>query len=413
MSDSINLGLVFVTGLTTGGLSCLAVQAGLLATSVARQAETEVQAELSAKHTARKLLARQGPPNLGGSRRSRRDRRRHQMVAVAEAPPAPRPAVPPEPRRPRGAVAFPIALFLGSKVVAYTLLGLLLGWLGSVLQLTPYSRALLQLAIGVFMIGTALRLFNVHPIFRYFVIEPPRSVTRFIRRFAKNSEAGAVTAIFLGALTVLIPCGVTQAMMALAVGSGSPIYGALIMLSFTLGTTPVFFTLGSVATRLGKGLEGGFFKVAAVAVLILGLLSIESGLNLIGSPYSFTNLAAAITAPVDDTTQTTDQTGAGGGQASGGGSQVPTAVDGVLTVKVQNYGYSPNLLQAKAGEPLKLALATSGTTGCTRSFVVPALGIQTGLPETGTTNITLPPQPAGKLRFTCSMGMYSGQITFV
>jgi len=76
-----------------------------------------------------------------------------------------------EPEKPRRRnAASPIALFLGAKLVAYTVLGVFLGWLGSVLQLGPYSRAALQIGIGIFMLGTAARLFNLHPIFRYFVI---------------------------------------------------------------------------------------------------------------------------------------------------------------------------------------------------------------------------------------------------
>jgi uncharacterized protein len=145
--------------------------------------------------------------------------------------------------RPKRQFAWQIALFLGSKLVAYTILGLLLGWAGSVLQLTPITQAILQLAIGIFMVGTALRMFNVHPIFRSFVIEPPAFLTRYIRRTAKNSTHDIATPLFLGALTVLIPCGVTRAMMALAIGSGNPLLGAAIMFSFTLGTSPVFFTL--------------------------------------------------------------------------------------------------------------------------------------------------------------------------
>lgn len=39
----MELGLVFLTGLTTGGLSCLAVQGGLLASSVAQQTEQALQ----------------------------------------------------------------------------------------------------------------------------------------------------------------------------------------------------------------------------------------------------------------------------------------------------------------------------------------------------------------------------------
>ena len=76
----------------------------------------------------------------------------------------------------------PILLFLTAKLIAYTLLGFMLGRLGSVLQLTPMMRAILLTAIGIFMVGNALRMLNVHPIFRYFIIEPPSSVTRYIRR---------------------------------------------------------------------------------------------------------------------------------------------------------------------------------------------------------------------------------------
>jgi len=55
----------------------------------------------------------------------------------------------------------------------------------------------------------------------------------------------------LGGLTVLIPCGVTQAMMAGAMALGTPIAGALLMAAFTLGTWPVFFGLAYGASSLG------------------------------------------------------------------------------------------------------------------------------------------------------------------
>ena len=171
--------LAFITGLTTGGLSCLAVQGGLLAGSLAQQIEQDVL------NAPRCRESGQGSP------------------------------------APRTNTALPIALFLLAKLVAYTLLGALLGLLGSFLTLSPVTRAVLMIAIGVFMVGNALRMLNVHPIFRYFAIEPPRFITRYIRRTAKRGTE-LFTPLFLGALTVLIPCGVTQAMMAAALGTGNP-----------------------------------------------------------------------------------------------------------------------------------------------------------------------------------------------
>ena len=253
--------LAFITGLTTGGLSCLAVQGGLLAGSIAHEVEQSVEGQPASNQPQRKGSKRQGakqPPPMRAGR--------------------------------------PILLFLSAKVVAYTILGFLLGLLGSVLQLTATMRAVMLVAIGIFMVGNALRLLNVHPIFRYFALEPPAAVTRYIRRRAKG-RVDDVTPLFLGALTVLIPCGVTQAMMAVAIGSGSPITGAAIMFAFTLGASPVFFTVAYFATRMGARLEANFIRVVAVLVLVLGLVSIESALTLMGSPYSITNIACARAAP--------------------------------------------------------------------------------------------------------------------
>ncbi|WP_157449135.1 sulfite exporter TauE/SafE family protein [Deinococcus peraridilitoris] len=67
----------------------------------------------------------------------------------------------------RAGAAGPIVMFLLAKLIAYTLLGALLGALGSFLALTPLMQAALQFTVGVFMIGNALRLRNVHPVFQF------------------------------------------------------------------------------------------------------------------------------------------------------------------------------------------------------------------------------------------------------
>lgn len=349
--------VAFVTGLTTGGLSCLAVQGGLLAGSLAHQIEQEYQP---------------APGHL----------KRHGKK-VDFVPPS------------RANSAVPILLFLTSKVVAYTLLGALLGWLGSFLALSPVTRAILMIAIGVFMIGNALRMFNVHPIFRYFSFEPPKFITRYIRRTAKGTDM--VTPLFLGALTIFIPCGVTQAMMATALGTGSALMGAALMLAFTLGTSPVFFVLAWLTTELGAKLEKFFMRFVAAVVLIFGFVTLDSGLNLIGSPLSFQNLTSGLFA------------------SSPGGIDPSILVDsdGSLTINVQNQGYFPRTLRAAANTDFTLNLVTNETYSCARDFVIPDLNFYQLLEATGTAQVTIPAQPAGtRLFFTCSMGMYTGQIVF-
>jgi sulfite exporter TauE/SafE len=354
--------VAFITGLTTGGLSCLAVQGGLLASSLEQQLEQQ--------------LDRQIEQELAERRAHRAGKKRPRLLS-------------------RPQLALPILLFLAAKLAAYTLLGLLLGALGSVLQLNSLGRAILLIAIGIFMIGNALRMFNVHPIFRYFAFEPPKFITRYIRRKARNGES-FFAPLFLGALTVLIPCGVTQAMMAVAVASGSALQGAVLMFAFVLGTSPVFFVVAYLTMQLGARLEKAFMRFVAVVILVLGLVSVNNGLSLVGSPLSFQNLTSGLfSAPAAER------------------QPAAAAPASTLLLNAENNGYSPKRLYARAGEPILLNVVTDNTYSCARDFVIPALGVEKLLPQSGTVPVDIPPQAAGTvMRFTCSMGMYTGEIIF-
>jgi sulfite exporter TauE/SafE len=351
--------IAFITGLTTGGLSCLAVQGGLLASSLETQLEQQLDLQIEQEIAVRR------------THKFRKD----QGGFLAHPQ-----------------LALPILLFLAAKLIAYTFLGFLLGALGSVLQLTSVTRAILLIAVGIFMLGNALRMFNLHPIFRYFAIEPPKFITRFIRRKAKNSES-AFAPLFLGTLTVFIPCGVTQAMMAVAVGTGNAFQGAVLMFAFILGTSPVFFVVAYLAMKLGARLEKWFMRFIAIVLLALGLVSVNSGLTLLGSPLSLTTMIARTTQPTHLLLSTTPST--------------------LLTLNANNNGYSPNKLYAIAGEPILLNVVTQNTTSCARDFVIPSIGVDVLLPQSGVLPINIPAQVEGTvLRFSCSMGMYTGEIIF-
>jgi sulfite exporter TauE/SafE len=339
-----NLLVAFITGFTTGGLSCMAVQGGLLASSLANQIEKD--------------LAQTSP----GSKRTNPQ------------------------------IALPIALFLAAKLAVYTLMGALLGGIGRALQITPTAQAVLQFLIAIFMIGNALRMFNVHPIFRYFSFEPPAAVTRFIRKKSKQKSSW-FTPLFLGTLTILIPCGVTQTMMAAALAAGSPLTGAALMFAFTLGTTPVFFALSYFATRLGALAEKYFVRIVAVALLVLGILAFDTGLNLLSSPYLLTRLAGSLTG--------NDQ------------SVAETLPSNTLTVQALNNGYKPRTLHAPAGETVTLNILTDNTRSCSRAFLIPDLDYGVILKATGSEVVEIPAQQPGTVvPFTCSMGMYTGKIIF-
>jgi len=378
MADPILL--AFITGLTTGGLSCLAIQGGLLTASLANQLEQDMLKT----------------PVAGGKQSGSKKKKNYQASGIRQNIAGQ--------KRTRPNTALPIALFLLAKLVAYTLLGALLGWAGSFLSISPLSRAILMLIIGIFMVGNGLRMLNVHPIFRYFNLEPPKFITRYIRRTAKNGTE-LFTPLFLGALTVFIPCGVTQAMMAAALGTGSAVAGATLMFAFTLGTSVLFFGVAYLATQLGARLEKYFMTFVAITVLVFGFITINSALNLMGSPLSYENITRRIFA--------VDKPLASNAPTTATASAADSSASGVLELSVENEGYFPQTLYAKAGSALTLSLVTQNTRSCARDFVIPALKYYKLLPETGQELVKIPPQQPGTImRFTCSMGMYTGQIQF-
>jgi sulfite exporter TauE/SafE len=351
------LAAAFITGLTAGGLSCFAVQGGLLSGSFARQMETL--------------------PIKKGTNKTNQSTITNKSMVLS------------------------VLLFLAAKLFAYTLLGLGLGWLGSIFYLSPMLKGMLQIGIGIFLVGNALRMFNIHPIFRFFSFEPPSQFTRFIRKISRGNDRYS-TPLFLGALTILIPCGVTQSAMAVAMGTGSPWLGAAVMFTFILGTSPTFFGVTVLATGLAKVFQKYFYPIVAVIVLGLGLYTVDGGLNLVGSPLSSSAIVASLASgPQSDAGQNAQ------------GPAASSATSNVVMVAAANSGYSPARTTASAGKPIQLILTTKDTYSCSRSFVIPSLGIQKLLPATGQTVIDLPAQAAGtSLRFTCSMGMYNGVILF-
>ncbi len=348
----MDLWVVFLTGLTTGGLTCLAIQSGLLATAMAGQVAVKPSPKHKrAKRAAALVTGVQWSQNL-----------------------------------------WPVVYFLAAKLAAHTLLGGLLGALGSAFQITSAVQAVMQIGVGLFMLATALNMFNVHPIFRYAVIQPPKAFTRLLRQQSRSQMAFAPAV--LGVLTVFIPCGTTQAMMVLAVSTGSPVLGALVLFVFVLGTSPTFMVLGFLATRLRGQLQQVFTLAAAVLILLLGVLSINAGLNVLGSPLAPERLLTSLF---------------GGGYSQPVAAQVVNGVQEV-TINARENGYVPSYFSAASGQPLRVRVVTDQTHGCSRIFTIPSLGIETMLPVTGERVFDLPPQPEGYLFFTCSMGMYSGTI---
>lgn len=297
--------------------------------------------------------------------------------------------------------ALPITAFLVAKLLAYSLLGGLLGLFGSVFQLSLGLQSIVLVIASVFMIGMALNILEVHPLFRYFVIQPPKFLTRFVRKQSKSADLFAPA--ILGAATVFIPCGTTQAMMALAIASGNPLSGALVLFAFVLGTSPVFFLLGYFTTKLSETLHKTFMRFAAYAIILLALFNMNNALALAGKPVSLDFVQSFWCSATFCTTE------------EAGGNVVAQDVLERVTITMDDYnGYSPKQITAKAGSTITLTIKNDTAAGCVQSFTIPSLDIQKIIAKGTQESVTIAlPNRITEIPFMCSMGMYRGVIKVI
>lgn len=246
------------------------------------------------------------------------------------------------------------------------------------------------------MVAVALNLLNIHPIFRYAVIQPPKFLTRRVRNQSKSKDLFAPA--FLGAMTVFIPCGTTLAMEALAISSGNSFTGAMVMFIFILGTMPVFFGIGWITSILGDNFRGKFLRIAAVAVLYLGITSMNGALTAGGSPITLQSVAEDISIAFAGSNTTQN-------------NSVATTQSAEITITSR--GYFPNYIKVKKGLSVTITLKSQDAYSCASAFRIPALGIAKNLQPNETQTITFTPEQAGQIPFSCSMGMFRGVIDVI
>jgi sulfite exporter TauE/SafE len=214
----------------------------------------------------------------------------------------------------------------------------------------------------------------------------------------KTKDESYFTPLFLGAMTVLIPCGITQGMMVMAVASQSAILGAAIMFAFTLGTTPVFAGLGFATSKLME--KKGFVTFASIAIIILGVLSINSGQVLRGSAHTLQNYWAVMTTSPNESNNTVL-------------AQVDESGYQEVTIDVNQRGYTSSVSDLKVNVPVKLRLRTQDVYSCALAFTIPSLKISKVLKPSGEEIIEFTPTRKGRLPYSCSMGMYGGSFNVI
>ncbi len=328
---AIGLGAVFLIGITASFSSCLAMVGGLLLSISAKWSETHRKAS----HLSRFL---------------------------------------------------PLLQFNIGRIVGYFFFGGLTGLLGGSLVLSVKTTGVVKVLLALVMVYLGLSILKLIPK-NACRIPLPKALWNRIHRLQESESF--LAPILLGAITFFVPCGFTQSMQLLALGSGNFWSGAAIMTMFALGTLPALLGI-SAASSFADGKIGKlFFTFAGTLSVFLGILNVQSGLALTGVNLTLPANQSQITA---DPNVTIDRNG-----------------QQVISVGVENSGYSKNIFTIDADKPTWIyATAKEQLGGCISSMAIPDFNVSKALQKGE--NWIGPITPKRDFAFMCSMGMFRADV---
>ncbi len=273
----------------------------------------------------------------------------------------------------------PSLLYNTGRVVSYTVIGGIVGAIGSVVSFSGVAKGLVAVIAGVIMVIMGLNILNVFPALKRF---NPRMPRVFSRLSGENRKRGP---FIVGLFNGLMPCGPLQAMQIYALGTGSMIIGATSMFFFSLGTVPLMFGLGAISSFLSGQFTRRMLRTSAVLVIVLGMIMFNRGLGLSGI------------------------------SAFAAGTSSIASVKGdiqVVTTSLESGRYTPITVQK--GVPVKwtIQVDSDDLNGCNNPVTIPKYNLEKEL-RPGDNIIEFTPDKTGNIVYTCWMGMIRSTITVV
>ncbi len=271
----------------------------------------------------------------------------------------------------------PILYNLG-RLTSYTILGGIVGLLGSVFKINVYIQGTIIIIASIFMFLMALNMMGI---------------INFSLKFKNPKVFGKLKTkgpFMVGLLNGLMPCGPLQAMQVYALSTGSFIYGALSMFLFCLGTIPLMLFVGMISNFLNNNHRKTLSKISTVLILVLSLVMLNRGLLSMG-----VDISNAFKPNYDD--------------------YLKSEIDGdyqIVEFDLSYSGYKDMVVQK--GVPVKIIINASrdNLTGCNNGIKINSFNISKDL-KVGKNVIQFTPNETGIFTYTCWMGMLKNNIVVV
>ncbi len=276
----------------------------------------------------------------------------------------------------------PSLLYNCGRVISYTVIGGIVGALGSAISFSGAAKGIVAIASGVFMVIMGLNMLNVFPWLRRLNPRMPRIFGSTIRN--NNGRYGP---FYVGLLNGLMPCGPLQAMQIYALGTGSFAAGAVSMFLFSLGTVPLMFGFGAISSVLSGKFTQKMLKVSAMLVMVLGIVMVNRGLALSGIDIAYASSGSGNIARIEGDVQ-------------------------VVSTKLESGRYSPIVVQQGIPVQWTIRAGEKDLNGCNNPVTIPEYDIQKKLLP-GDNIIEFTPEKEGNITYTCWMGMIRSNIKVV
>ena len=269
----------------------------------------------------------------------------------------------------------PLLYNLG-RLVSYTLIGGVVGFLGSVLTISPYVQGTIILASSILMLIMALNM---------------AGITNFNIKFKGfKGSSSKRTPFIIGLLNGFVPCGPLQAMQVYALATGSALNGAISMFLFCLGTIPLMLFLGTLSNFLNSSKKNILNKISVALIIVLSLAMFNRALlsmgfdlgNLFKTDYSNYSISE-----LKENHQ-------------------------VIEINLTYEGYEDIVVQKGIPVKMKIIATKDKLTGCNNGIIINEYNIRSDI-EVGTNVIEFTPNEKGVYTYTCWMGMLKNKIVVV
>jgi sulfite exporter TauE/SafE len=176
-------------------------------------------------------------------------------------------------RLPRSQRGLAIGLYHGGRVLAYSGLGVLMGFIGQGIWLTGLQRPV-SIGAGLFLLVWTLVNRGIFP--GLTMSRATRWVVQPMTRFLQNPTLRAF--VGLGFLNGLLPCGFVYVALAGAITTSSAATGAVYMALFGLGTVPALLSIRFLPSLFPVSLRRRFTVFMPLVTVALGLLLLIRGI---------------------------------------------------------------------------------------------------------------------------------------